>query len=192
MNQLIKACEILNLETVKIQYNNFDDGPSFDEAKSSSHGLPIASKFVVDSMTCSACVAAIEAAIQPLYEGEAMSVSLPLSRASVAHYESSVSTSDIVVAIEKSGYGARHGSRTAQQNCDLARQTEDLAKQKSSFSNAVSLASTLSLIDWVRVAVPQISSLHTLLGLVRVPLSLRCQVVEAEWIHARAWRKGWL
>ncbi|KAK6378817.1 hypothetical protein LTS17_006520 [Exophiala oligosperma] len=190
MNRIIRACEILNLDMINIKYNDFDDGQSFDDDAKSSHEPLVVSKFVIEGMTCSACPAAIETAIKHLNGIEAVSVSLPFSRASIAHYKSLISTTDIVAAIEKSGYAARCGLRTAQQNFDLTRHNEDLAKQKTSFSNAVALSSSLTIIDWIRVRVLYISPLCITLGLVRILLALWCQVVEAEWVHRRAWQKG--
>ncbi|KAJ9646694.1 hypothetical protein H2204_000386 [Knufia peltigerae] len=192
MNRIIRACEILNLDMINIKYNDFDDGQSFDDDAKSSHEPLVVSKFVIEGMTCSACPAAIETAIKHLNGIEAVSVSLPFSRASIAHYKSLISTTDIVAAIEKSGYAARCGLRTAQQNFDLTRHNEDLAKQKTSFSNAVALSSSLTIIDWIRVRVLYISPLCITLGLVRILLALWCQVVEAEWVHRRAWQKGGL
>lgn len=190
MNRIIKACEILNLDLIKIEYNEFDDGPRSEDVANKDGGALMVSRFTIDGMTCSACVTAIESTLRPMRGVEAVSVSLTLSRASVAYYDELVSIPEIVAAVEEKGYTARLGERTAQQNLDLSQHQEALKRLRNAFGNAVTLSSLISAIDWIRGYIVQQPAPCTLLILTQIALGLWVQLIEAEWIHRRAWRKG--
>jgi P-type Cu+ transporter len=191
MNRLIKACEVLNVD-LKIQYN-VDDGPDLERKGNNSNGQSlVAATLSIEGMTCDGCTVAVDAAIRGLEGVEAISVSLPLARASVVHNPSVITGADLVVAVESKGYGARLGERTAKENLDLARSVEELARLRRSFTNVTTLASLLATIDWFSGWLPVTSALDLQKTACFFSFSIAAwiQLFEAHWIHMSAWQKG--
>lgn len=188
MNRIIKACELLDLDVIKVQYNAFDDGPVYcDEEKLLSSQL-VVSKFSIDGMTCTACVTTIEKSLVALNGVAAATVSLTLGRASVAHRPDVVG-SQICKAIEQCGYQARQGTRSAQENLDTFERGLELARQKQAFGNVVTLASLVSSIGWLAANV-NVNELEAVLGAIAMIAGLWVQLFEARHIHLRAWQRS--
>lgn len=185
MNRLIKACEVLDLDLIKIQYNEFDDGPDQDYG-----ALPksmAVSKFIINGMTCQACATTIDSAIKALRGVEAVSVSLSLGRASVVHDKESISTSEVLQIIEDKGYSAQPGERNAQQNLEVVQQVKQLDSLRTAFQQAMILASIVITIEWV----DRWFSLNSITREVFVFFTgLWVQLMVAWPIHQQAWRGG--
>lgn len=105
MNRIIKACEVLDLNIIKIQYNEFDDGPAFTkgDVKSREEVRLIATKLAIDGMKCESCTSAIETAVAKVPGVERIAVSLPLSKATVVHNPAVSPVDDILSAVESVG-----------------------------------------------------------------------------------------
>lgn len=191
MNRLIKACEVLNLDIINIQYNEFDAGPGLENQRDhgKSQDLKL-TKLSIGGMTCDACTSAIETAIRGLKGVEAMSVSLSLARASVVHNPTTISVADLIAAVESRGYSARPGERTAKENLDLARHVADLERLQRTFTGVTMLASLVATLDWLKEWLPVSSTSHTFLSLLSLSTGAWIQFVEARWIHNNAWQSG--
>ena len=192
MNRIIKACEVLDLNIIKIQYNDFDNGPTYSNVLVETGGdsKVNATKLAIDGMTCAACTSAIEGAVKKLSGVQRIAVSLPLAKATVIHDSACTPVEDVVSAIESVGYGATAGERTAQQNLEISQQAEELGRLKSAFSNAATMSCIIVTVDWLsKFSLLSICTKQFLL----LSASLGCwvQLVEASWIHERAWSKGW-
>jgi len=191
MNRIIKACEVLDLNIIKIQYNDFDHGPTYNTAVSVDEkgSCFVATKLSIKGMTCAACTSAIEVAVAALSGVERVAVSLPLSRATVIHKPSVTSVAEIVSAVEKAGYNVREGDRSAEQNLEIAQHAVELKRLKSGFSNAATLASVIVVMDW-SCQLSLLSTYHNNFRIVSAALGTWVQLVEALWIHQRAWALG--
>ena len=191
MQQIIKACEALDLNIIKIQYNDFDDDSTNFKANIPANNAlaPTVTKLAIEGMTCAACVSTIEISVKALPGVDRVVVSLPLSKATVVHDPKSTSVEDVVSVIEKTGYGAREGERTAQQNLEIAQHAEELQQLKRAFSNAATLASVIVGIDWF-ARLSYLSPYHGVLAATSDSLGIWVQLVEAFWIHQRAWSHG--
>ena len=191
MNRLIKACELLDLDIIKIQYNQFDDGPAYNKSLGNNvqSANIVATKVSIEGMTCAACTSAIEGALTKLTGVQRVAVSLPLAKTTVIHNATTTSVEDIVKSIEGVGYGARLGQRTAEQNLELAQHSEELSKLRSAFNNAATISSILVTLDWLS-KFATLFSYHFKLRLLSSALGIWVQLVEAWWIHERAWSLG--
>ena len=191
MNRLIKACELLDLDIIKIQYNQFDDGPAYNKSLGNNEQAAniVAIKVSIEGMTCAACTSAIEDALTKLKGVQRVSVSLPLAKATVVHNATTTSVEEIVKAIEGVGYGARLGQRTAQQNLELAQHSKELSKLRSAFNNAATMSSIIVTLDWL-TRFATLFSYHFKLRLLSSALGIWVQSAEAWWIHERAWGLG--
>ena len=192
MNRIIKACEVLDLNIIKIQYNEFDDGPAFtkDEVKSREEARLIATELAIDGMTCASCTSAIETAIAKVPGVERIAVSLPLSKATVVHNPAVSPVDDILSAMRGVGYDAKVGERTSEQKLEIVQHAQELQKLKNAFSNAATMASIIVTIDWLS----RLSYLWRYCLMFRmssVGLGIWVQLVEASWIHEHAWGRGW-
>ena len=190
MNRLIKACDFLDLNIINIQYNEFDDGPDEvnDDAIDKENRL-ITSKITLDGMTCAACVASIENAVNGLDGVERVAVSLPLSRATVVHRNRTVPIDNILSTIEDRGYGAKAGERTAQQNLELLEHSVEIQDARDAFTNAAILSSIISGLEtlaWFKLPM----TADGLLRLAIAVVAIWVQIVDARLVHLNAWRRG--
>lgn len=188
MNRLIKACELLDLNVVKIQYNEFDDLPTYDTSEEHKPGLSVVSRFTIEGMTCTACVTTIEKALRSVRGVEAAIVSLTLCRASVAHHPATACEADICKVIEECGYEARSGTGSAQENLDAIERGRELQQLKGSFGRAITFASVTSMGGWLAAKLGTSSQLGEFVRLAVMVSGLWTQLIEARLIHTRAWR----
>lgn len=185
MNRIIRACDILHIDIIKIQYNDFDDGPERGQETAA-----VLSRIAVDGMTCAACISTIYSALRPLPGVGAVTVSLPLARVSIVHNSDATTVSKLIATIEDCGYTASHGERDAQRRFDLIRKTEDLESLRKTFSNTGSLAAIAISIQYVGALLPPVLHVSAVCTLAVCMLGLYVQLVEALWLHKNAWRKG--
>lgn len=183
MNRIIKACEVLDIKLIDIQYNDFDDDDVEAKVDVSKTTL---SKLALDGMTCGACVTTIEKALNSLHGVEAVSVSLVLARATVVHEHRLIPLSKIITTIQDAGYDAQEGERSAQQNLDVAEQKHRLSSLRISFSHAMTLSTLLvflnSFLGYLSHKVIFSSSALALIG-------GWTQLIVAKDIHRAAWNK---
>ena len=189
MNRLIKACEVLDLNIISIQYNQFDDGPMSDISKPASCDEFVASKFAIEGMTCAACTSAIESAVLGLKGVDRISVSLPLARATVVHKPSQSTPMDIVAAIDGAGYGAKLGQRTAQENLELTQHSKELEHLRDAFSNATVLSSAVVTIEYLST-LSLFTDYQPQAQLTMMALGTYIQLIDASFVHEAAWSKG--
>ena len=188
MSRLIKACEFLDLDIIKVQYNDFDDGPddtTFDDVDGKNQ--LVTSKVAIEGMTCAACVSSIQQALSGLHGVERVSVSLHLARATVVHRQQ-VDCSDILTSIEGRGYGAKLGDRSAQQNLELLERNAELKELRRAFTEATLFSSVISGIEslmWFRLS----SSMIFVIRIVSAGIAIWIQIFNAKILHSNAWRE---
>ena len=193
MNRLIAALEALDINVIKIQYNDFDDG--FNETGSSQEprSVLVSSRLQISGMTCVACVGTIQKAVSELEGVEQVSVSLPLERATVVYDRSKTSSEYFVARIKDCGYEAKVGERTMQQSLELLQHKQELEDLRRSFNGGVALSSAISVCEQIRArALPVTgeSQADEFLHLCSMLLAFWVQVYYASWIHRNAWNKG--
>jgi Cu+-exporting ATPase len=187
MSRLINACEFLDIGILKIQYNDFDDGPE-DASLVEIHSTEriITTKIAIEGMTCAACVSSIEQAISTLNGIERVSVSLQLSRATVVHQQK-ITIDKVLAAIESRGYGSKVGERTAQQNLELLERNDEIQKTRRAFTNAAIISSSISgfeSLNWFRLS----SSAIYAIRLLTAALAIWIQIFDAKVVHSSAWQ----
>ncbi|KAJ8096910.1 E1-E2 ATPase-domain-containing protein [Lipomyces tetrasporus] len=91
--------------------------------------MTVTSVFAVQGMTCGACTAAINAAVEAVPGVESVAVSLITERASVVHDVDVVSPENIREAIEDCGFDAQVLSSQSDQSPSDVSDTADIAKQ---------------------------------------------------------------
>lgn len=185
MNRLIKACEVLDIKLLQIQYNDFDDGDDEDAKIEST--TTTASKLILSGMTCAACVSAIENCLHSMKGIAAVTVSLSLSRAVVVYDRDYVSVSEMVSAVRSAGYEAREGERSGQENLEMMEQKNDIQRLRSLFSQALTGSTSILMADSSSGYLPfstKITSLATVL------VALWVQVIIARGLHCSAWGRN--
>jgi P-type Cu+ transporter len=191
MNRIIKACEVLDLHIIRIQYNDFDDGPTCGtpDARNEKERSLVATKLSVDGMTCAACTSTIKSALTALPGVQRVALSLPLSRATIIHNPAVAAVAEIVSTIEKAGYNAQAYERSPEQNLEVAQHSTELKRLKNGFSNAAILASVIAVLDWLSQTA-LFSRSHLALRSTSAILGIWIELVEASWIHQQAWGNG--
>lgn len=190
MSRLIKACEFLDLDVIKIQYNDFDNGPEHAALNENNQDERIVtSKISVGGMTCTACVSSIEKAVSKIRGVERVSISLHLSRATVVHRKQTP-LNDILTAIERRGYEAAIGERTAQQTLELLQYNDEIQEIRRAFTNAALLSSIISCLESLSSFQRSSYGIYTIRSITAV-LAVWIQISDAKFVHSNAWR-GWL
>lgn len=191
INRIIKACELLDVSIVKIQYNDSADFPSAQCETATGPGTRHyqVMRLSVEGMTCAACTSDIETAVSSLPGIERLTVSLPLCRATVVFDRHLTGPADIVRAIQGAGYDAQTGDRTAEQNLELLQHTEELKRLRGAFGYATVMSSIATAFE--RVLAWKILPSRGRLFFHGVPmlLGIWVQVYCALWIHRNAWRR---
>ena len=187
MSKLIHACQFLDIDLLKIQYNDFDDGPEdAGLVEINSNERVVTSKIAIEGMTCAACVSSIEKAVSTLDGIERISVSLHLARATVVHQQK-VNINELLTAIESQGYGAKVGERTAQENVDLLERNDEIQRARRAFGDAAILSSFISGLEslsWFRLSPIAIYTIR----LLTAALAMWIQIFDAKIVYASVWR----
>lgn len=189
MAQLIRACEYLDLDIIKIEYNAFHYGPDESISIAEKGSQLVTSKIALEGLTCAACVSSIEKAVTGLDGVERVAISLPLSRATIVHNEGKASVKIIIEAIEEKGYGATAGERSAQQNLELLQHNDEIQRLRMAFTDAALVSSTISGLEallWFRIPLLGVQLVRLAVG----ALAVWIQVADARVIHHNAWRRG--
>jgi Cu+-exporting ATPase len=190
MNRIIKACEVLDLQVLQIQYNDSEEKEAAvtpANPKWSLHTKYLA----LSGMTCAACVQTIEKALLSVDGVQRCSVSLPLQRATVLYNHSRVGVELLNKKIEGVGYGARLYERTAEQNVELLQRDEELKSLRISFTSALFVASLIAGIDGLRfLTLSQPGLMDAVAVSINLGLASWVQFRDAAFIHESAWAQG--
>ena len=183
MNRLIKACEVMDLNFIKIQYNAFDDGLQSTHLLQEKRSTSM-SKFSIEGMTCVACVDAVQNAVRALPGVTTIRVSLALCQASVIHDPVLVSESELAAAITSSGYTAKSGQRSAQESLEATEQNEQVKNLQKSFGEALTMITMISTLNGMSGF---FYNNKTLMVMAVVAIAVWVQFSAARNIHRAAW-----
>lgn len=219
MSKIISACELFDVRLLDIKYNDADSEANYPARDlmypypanfSNTAGAsdptrpnpraptdtPIQTiRLLVAGMTCAACVATLTTKLTAHKGAIRISISLPLSKATIVFDSTQTSIEDLVSSVEDVGYGAEvlgHGGHgTATQNMRMLQREDELRELRQSFNGAAKWATTITIIDWLHRCIPSHSKLGTTLAsfLHFITLVIACylQTRYAKWIHRNAW-----
>lgn len=187
MNQLIKACDALDIRFFQIKYNDAG-GDACAPADSPDGSSTETRRITIKGMTCGACTSSISETLQDVDGVFRSSVSLALGHATVS-YDSYVTTPEIIVSsIQAVGYDASLGERSSQEIIEELRQPSELRDLKTAiFSTGMCLSIIVSLEYLRDMAVTDPAALQFLTWIVLL-LTFRVQIWDARMIHIRAWK----
>jgi len=188
MNHIIKACEVLDIQFLNVQYNDFEE----KEAAAPSIKSTLETKFLtLNRMTCAACVQTIENTLLKVNGVERCSVSLPLQRATVLYDCSTVDVGRLTKSVEEVGYEARPYERSAEENVEVLQRDEELKRLRKSLTSALFVASLIAGIDAVRSFRPLRSFMVDAVAvLTNFALASWINFRDTAFIHESAWLQG--
>jgi len=188
MNHIIKACEVLDIQFLNVQYNDFEE----KEAAVASIKSTLDTKFLtLNGMTCAACVQTIESTLLQVNGVERCSVSLPLQRATVLYDHSKVDAGSLTKSVEEVGYGARLYERSVEENVEVLQRDGELKRLRKSLTSALFVASLIAVIDAVRSFRPFRSFMVDAFAvLINFALASWINFRDAAFIHESAWLQG--
>ena len=188
MNRIIKACEVLDVQILNVQYNDLEE----KEATASSVKSALDTMYLsLSGMTCAACVGNIEKSLLRVNGVERCSVSLSLQRATVLYDPLRATSKNLISSIQEVGYEARPYGRGAEENIEVIQQNAKLKELRMSFTSALFVASLIATADAVRSFRPLRSTLVDVLAvLANFVLASWVNFRDAAFIHKTAWLQG--
>lgn len=139
--------------------------------------------FLVEGMTCAACVKRVEDAIQHIYGVKAAAVNLATEKAQVTFLPGDVQESEIFHAVETAGYALSKADDNEALSLDEEKKTAELRRQH--FSLVVSLVFaiplvTIAMVEMVGIQLPKfISPMHSPSTFAVIQLFLTLPIVVA-------------
>ena len=188
MNQLIKACDTLDIRFLQIKYND-DEGDACAPADAHNNTSETC-RITISGMTCSACSSSLTQQLESSSGIYRASVSLALGRATISYDTLKITPPEIVGIVRQAGYDTALGEKSLNDAIERLRQSQELQDLRSAITSA-SVCSTMIIglenLTHLSKFSRDPSRSQLVVALISLLLAYRAQITDAWSIHSRAW-----